>query len=155
MIFNNGQLSTKGGAEMFSRFILPLVIIAFVPVTAPAQESSSDVIRPRIEAPYITGKIKLDGSASDWKRIKKMGRGISFYKGDGHEGTPTRLGTTVERIITDENDLRVDFWAAHDGIYLYFLAEVHDDFYEPFDRSRRCGQHVLSGRHAPYHDRFQ
>ncbi|MFA6472592.1 MAG: hypothetical protein WCU00_11170 [Candidatus Latescibacterota bacterium] len=119
---------------MISRFILPLVIMAFVPIATPAQESSPDVIRPRIEAPYITGKIKLDGSGSDWKAIKKMGRGISFYKGDGHEGTPSRLGTTVERIITDEKDLRVDFWAAHDGVYLYFLGEAHDDFYEPFDR---------------------
>jgi hypothetical protein len=119
---------------MFVRFILWMLSFAFMTVSLSAQETPSDMIRPQIDAPYIKGKIKIDGSASDWKAIKKLGKGISFYKGDGHEGTPSHLGTTVERIITDEKDLRVDFWAAHDGTYIYFLGEVHDDFYEPFDK---------------------
>jgi hypothetical protein len=119
---------------MIYRTWLLLLNLLILPSPQQAQEKSFDAIRPRIEAPYYTGGIKLDGSASDWKKIKKMGKGIAFYKGDGHEGTLTDFGTTVERTITDEKDLRVDFWAVHDGTYIYFLAEVHDDFYEPFDK---------------------
>jgi hypothetical protein len=119
---------------MIGRFVLWMLALAFLPVALPAQENSASAVRPRIEAPFFTGRIGIDGSSSDWKAIQKLGKGISFYKGDGREGTPERYGTTTQRVITDEKDLRVDFWAAHDGEYLYFLAEVHDDFYEPFDK---------------------
>ena len=92
----------------------------------------ADVARPALEVPAIRGGITIDGSAGDWNAVKRMKKGISFFKGDNHEGTPDRLGTTIQRTISDERDLRADVWMAHDGKYLYVLAEVHDDSYESF-----------------------
>jgi len=91
------------------------------------------VSRPVISCPYTCGEIAIDGNAGDWAAIKVKDNGIAFYKGDGHAGTPTNLGTTICRQIDDEADCRVDLWLAHDGTYLYVLAEVSDDDYEPFD----------------------
>lgn len=96
-----------------------------------------DLGRPVLDVPFVSGKIAVDGSPKDWGRIKKLGKGISFWLGDGREGRPDRLGTTIQRKIDGEKDLRADVWAVHDGTYLYFLAEVHDDNYEPFDKENR------------------
>ncbi len=92
-----------------------------------------DLGRPVLDVPFVAGKIAVDGSSKDWGKIKKLGKGIAFWHGDGREGKPDRLGTTIQRTIDGEKDLRADVWAVHDGIYLYFLAEIHDDNYEPFD----------------------
>jgi hypothetical protein len=92
----------------------------------------ADVARPEIEVPFNSGGMTIDGSAGDWKAVKRLKKGISFYKGDGRGGTLERYGTTIERTITDEKDLRADVWMAHDGKYLYVLAEIHDDAYESF-----------------------
>lgn len=91
------------------------------------------VTRPTIDVPYTANNIIVDGNNADWAGIKSKGKGISFYKGDGHNGTPTNLGTTFCGQIDNESDCRVDLWLAHDANYLYVLAEVKDDNYEPFD----------------------
>jgi hypothetical protein len=87
---------------------------------------------PEISAPYSTTALSVDGSAADWSAVKARGKSISFYKGDGHAGTPANLGTSTLGTITNEADCRVDLWLAHNATYLYVLAEVHDDYYEPF-----------------------
>lgn len=118
---------------MYSRSLSLTILLFALTVYIAAQTSPVVVSRPQLDVPYYTGKIKIDGSVSDWKKIKKLGKGVTFFKGDGHDGTPERLGTTIQRNITDEKDLRADIWMAHDGEYLYILGEIHDDFYEPFD----------------------
>jgi hypothetical protein len=93
------------------------------------------VNRPEIRAPYITGSIVIDGNSGEWNVIKLQNKGICFFKGDGKTGTSTDLGTTVCKQITNANDCTVNLWLAHDATYLYVLAEVYDDSYEPFDAS--------------------
>lgn len=88
--------------------------------------------RPEIDVPYTTASFTVDGSAADWAEIKARGRGISFYKGDGHGGTVSSYGTTVLGTISGPADCSVNLWLAHDAAYLYVLAEVQDDAYEPF-----------------------
>jgi hypothetical protein len=95
------------------------------------------VTRPSINVPYTTDPFTVDGNAVDWAGIKSKGKGISFYKGDGHAGTSANLGTTLCREIDNEADARVDLWLAHDGTYLYVLAEIKDDDYEPFDAANQ------------------
>jgi hypothetical protein len=89
--------------------------------------------RPTIDVPYMASEIVIDGNNSDWTAIKSKDKSISFYKGDGYSGTPTNLGTTTLGLISNEADCHVDLWLSHDGNYLYILAEVYDDSYEPFD----------------------
>jgi hypothetical protein len=88
--------------------------------------------RPEIVAPYNPASLVIDGNAADWAEIKARGEGISFYKGDGHAGTTSNYGTTVLGTISGPGDCSVALWLAHDGAYLYVLAEVRDDSYEPF-----------------------
>lgn len=104
-----------------------------LPGYSPARDAAPEPARPVLEAPFVKAKISVDGSAAEWAPIKALGKGIFFFKGDGQEGTPARYGTTTQRIITDGKDLRGDVWMAHDGKYLYVLAEVQDDDHEPFD----------------------
>ncbi len=115
-------------------FIPWMALLLSLPIYAAAQQPPAGVIRPQLDVPWFAGKITIDGSASDWNDIKALGKGISFFKNDGREGTPENLGTTIQRTITDENDLHADVWMVHDGRYLYVLAEIKDDFYEPIDR---------------------
>lgn len=119
---------------MNGRSVFWTVLLSVLPMYAAAQPSPAAVSRPQLDVPWFGGKIAVDGSAADWKKIKKLGKGVTFFKGDGREGTPERMGTTIQRNITDGNDLRAEVWMAHDGKYLYILGEIHDDFYEPFDK---------------------
>jgi len=118
---------------MNARIIIPLLCALAFPAESLPQGTVAEPFRPSLEAPFVKTKFSIDGSAADWERIKAMGKGIYFFKGDGQAGTPEKYGTTTQRIITDEKDLRGDVWMAHDGEYLYVLAEVRDDDYEPFD----------------------
>jgi hypothetical protein len=113
--------------------ILSLLFTLSLSGGLPAPVSGAEPVRPVIEAPYVMNKITVDGSAAEWAPIKALGKGIFFFKGDGQAGTSEKYGTTTQRIMTDEKDLRGDVWMVHDGEYLYVLAEVHDDDHEPFD----------------------
>lgn len=90
------------------------------------------VTRPEIDVPCVSGSFAIDGSAAEWTGVKSRGEGISFYKGDGKAGTSTKLGTTCLGTISNAADCRMDLWMAHDGTYLYILAEVLDDSYASF-----------------------
>ena len=101
-------------------------------------EERPEVKRPEINVPYISRPLAVDGDPSDWMAIKALGEGVSFYKGDGQEGTsPTNLGTTIRNQIDNRDDLSCSVWLVHDGIYLYVLGEVTDDDWEPFDKENR------------------
>lgn len=90
------------------------------------------VTRPQINVPYTTDTITVDGNNADWTTTKTHNEGISFYKGDGNSGSPEKLGTTIKKEISNEADCRVDLWLTHNGEYLFLLAEITDDDYEPF-----------------------
>lgn len=116
--------------------LLPVLVLTVQPLFAQN--------RPQINVPYVTDQILVDGDASDWVAIKGLGEGISFYKGNGHEGTSqANLGTTVCKEIDSEEDCRVDLWLAHDGTYLYVLAEIKDDNHEPFDKENQTNMAYL------------
>lgn len=100
-------------------------------LTLPPRRIQADT-QPNILCPYSKISPAVDGNAADWSSIKSRGAGISFYDGDGRAGSASQRGTTVCGTITDAADCRVDLWLAHDGTYLYVLAEVQDDAYEPF-----------------------
>jgi len=112
---------------------LPLLVLATI---ASAQ-------RPEIQVPYVTEAVVIDGDPSDWRAIKSLGLGISFYPGDGRAGSPSQLGTTVCRTIDGPDDCRVDLYLAHDGEYLYVLAEVSDDDHETFGSSNTSNMAYL------------
>jgi len=98
------------------------------------EQADVAVIRPQIHAPFINRPLEVDGNPQDWRTIKELGLGVTFYRGDGREGTSaTRLGTTTRREVDDRDDLSCSAWLAHDGKYLYVLAEVSDDQWNPFD----------------------
>ncbi|MGC8990802.1 MAG: hypothetical protein ACP5MD_11830 [Verrucomicrobiia bacterium] len=107
-----------------------ILINLLLPV--PMVSGLSAALRPEVDVPYTSAAFDIDGNATDWTEIKARGKGISFYKGDGHGGTATNYGTTVLGTITDAADCAVSLWLAHDGVFLYVLAEVRDDAYEPF-----------------------
>ncbi|MHB9031361.1 MAG: sugar-binding protein [Candidatus Latescibacterota bacterium] len=113
--------------------ILPLLFALALPGYSQAQVTGTEPVRPTLDAPFVKTKIAVDGSAAEWAQIKALGKGIFFFKGDGQTGSSAKYGTTTQRIITDEKDLRGDIWMVHDGGYLYVLAEVRDDDHEPFD----------------------
>jgi len=101
-------------------------------------QDQSDVKRPEINAPFISNPLTVDGDASDWTAIKALGEGVTFYRGDGNEGTSAvKLGTTIRKEVDDKNDLCCSAWVVHDGTYLYVLAEVTDDDWNPFDVENR------------------
>jgi len=101
-------------------------------------QDQKTVRRPEINVPYVSKPLTVDGDLSDWTAIKTLGEGITFYRGDGHEGTsPANLGTTIRLEVDNKDDLSCSLWMAHDGTYLYVLAEVSDDDWEPFDRENR------------------
>lgn len=101
-------------------------------LTVPTLSGLSAAVRPEVDVPYTCASFAIDGDATDWTEIKAKGKGISFYKGDGHAGTATHYGTTVLGTISSAADCTVSLWLAHDGVFLYVLAEVQDDDYEPF-----------------------
>ena len=112
-------------------------LLCFLALMAAAQALFAQG-RPEIDVPYVTHQIEVDGNASDWDETRSLGKGISFFKGDGRQGTSSaNLGTTICRQISDRQDCSVDLWLAHDGTYLYVLAEVEDDSYEPFDKENQ------------------
>ena len=88
---------------------------------------------PRIDVPYTERVPIVDGMNNEWGDIKAFGKGITFYPGDGNEGTAEAPGTTVCRTIDDGHDCTVRLWLVHNGTYLYVLAEVEDDDHELFD----------------------
>jgi len=99
--------------------------------------------RPQIEVPYVTEGPVIDGDSSDWEAVKALGMGVSFYPDDGHAGSPTELGTTVCRKIDGPEDCRVELYLAHDGSFLYVLAEVFDDDHETFGPSNTSNMAYL------------
>ena len=117
---------------MFVCFLLMALVLLDKPLLS---EGQTEVKRPEINVPYISGPIVVDGDPSDWTAVKALGEGTSFYKGDGNEGTSsTKLGTTIRLQIDNKDDLSCSAWLVHDGTYLYVLAEVTDDDWEPFDK---------------------
>jgi len=121
----NGCKTDYGRVAMNRTFLLCLLL------TVSFNSHLSAAVRPEIEVPYTTASLTVDGSAADWTEIKARGKGISFYKGDGHPGTTSSYGTTVLGTISNAADCSVNLWLAHDGTNLYVLAEVQDDAYEP------------------------
>ena len=107
-------------------FLPVLLCLIWLPCRASA-DTQLDIL-----CPYVTASLVVDGSAGDWASVKSRNVGISFYKGDGHAGSSSNLGTTICRTISNEADCRVDLWLAHDNTYLYVLAEVRDDDHEAF-----------------------
>jgi hypothetical protein len=101
-------------------------------LTVSLDSYSFAAVRPEIAVPYTTASFTVDANAADWTEIKARGEGISFYRGDGHAGTTSSYGTTVLGTISNAADCSVNLWLAHDATYLYVLAEVQDDAYEPF-----------------------
>ncbi len=84
---------------------------------------------PQIRVPYfesVQHPIVIDGSGADWP-TEALSNGISFYPGDGNEGSPEACGTTVVQNMTSRADGEVAVHLAHDGGFLYVLAIVQDD----------------------------
>ena len=127
---------------MFQRERSPLtgfvLFILSLSVSLLYAEDQPNVKRPEIYAPYISRPLTVDGNSDDWAAIKSIGEGITFFKGDGKDGTSaTNLGTTIRQEVNDKDDLCCNAWLAHDGTYLYVLAEVTDDDWNPFDTENR------------------
>ena len=119
-------------SRMFFCVLLMMMVWGDKPLFSDEQP---EVKRPEVYVPYISRPLTVDGDASDWELIKVLGEGTSFYKGDGNEGTSlVNLGTTIRKQVDDKNDLSCSAWLVHDGTYLYVLAEVTDDDWEPFDK---------------------
>jgi hypothetical protein len=108
------------------------LFVGFFVVQVIGESGLSAVTRPEIDVPCVSGSFAIDGSAAEWAGVKSRGEGISFYKGDGRTGTSAKLGTTCLGTISHAADCRMDLWMAHDGTYLYILAEVLDDNYTSF-----------------------
>jgi hypothetical protein len=104
---------------------------ALLLIALAVSRSASAAERPKITAVYIQYSPVIDGNSADWNNIKKRKAGICFFKGDGQSGSVEKYGTTVCGTIDDINDCCVSLWLAHDANYLYVLAEVTDDFWEP------------------------
>ncbi len=120
--------------KLFSFFLIGFACTAAVSFS----QDRSDVKRPEINAPFISNSLTVDGDASDWTAIKALGEGVTFYRGDGNEGTSAKnLGTTIRMEVDDKNDLCCSAWVVHDGTYLYVLVEVTDDDWNPFDAENR------------------
>ena len=87
-----------------SRFMLGYIVV-FLLVTSRdiVSQEQTDVKRPKIYAPYISNPLTIDGNPSDWITVKALGEGVTFYKGDGNEGTSTKnLGTTIRKQVDDK-----------------------------------------------------
>ena len=111
------------------------VRLAFLALTA--LHGYPSLAQPVIPVPFVRDAPLMDGDARDWAVIKNLDRGIVFYDGDGNRGERGEPGTTVCGKVDGEADCRVELWLAHDGRYLYILAEVADDDHEPFDLFNR------------------
>jgi len=124
----------KGRQRTVSAALL-FALIAMTATGARAQTAAPDTAdRPQAWVPYISFAPVVDGDASDWAAVKALGESVTFFKGDGRPGSSAdKLGTTVRKQVDDRDDLSCTAWLAHDGEYLYILAEVTDDDWNPFD----------------------
>jgi len=107
--------------------------IVFLSLAITIGEAAGDVTRPVINVPYLppwTQAPVIDGNGNDWP-AELLTQGVSFYQGDGLAATSEAYGTTVIDSMTDRADGEVSLHLVHDGAYLYVLAEILDDFYEP------------------------
>ncbi len=123
-------------ARFFRSAAAILAILTIAPESSWCQTSGAadTVDRPEAWAPYVTHDFVIDGDASDWAAVKSLGEGVTFHPGDGRPGTSAeKLGTTVRLEVDGPDDLSCTAWMAHDGEYLYVLAEVTDDDWNPFD----------------------
>ena len=114
-----------GAHVLFWRKYICIILICYACTTAVIfSQDQSGVKRPEIFAPFISNSLTVDGDASDWAAIKALGEGVTFYPGDGAEGTSAEnLGTTIRKVVDGKEDLCCSAWVAHDGTYLYVLAE--------------------------------
>ncbi|MFC1508305.1 sugar-binding protein [Candidatus Omnitrophota bacterium] len=124
--------------SLLRKSIFMFILTAFLFKGIVYSEENTNVKRPEIFAPYVSAPFTVDGNSADWTDIKALGEGVTFYKGDGNEGTSaSNLGTTIRKQVDDRNDLSCSVWVVHDGNYLYVLAEITDDDWNPFDSENR------------------